>query len=57
MSINFHDANNKYTYANRNAHISWQETINNIVDVQNKQVITRKTRRHNRIYGTFYRST
>ncbi|HDR3886464.1 TPA: class I SAM-dependent methyltransferase [Bacillus cereus] len=39
MSINFHDANNKYTYANRNAHISWQETINNIVDVQNKQVI------------------
>lgn len=39
MSINFHDANNKYTYANRNAHISWQETINNIVDVQNKRVI------------------
>ncbi|MCU5653190.1 class I SAM-dependent methyltransferase [Bacillus mycoides] len=39
MSINFHDANNKYTYANRNAHISWQETINNIVDVQNKQII------------------
>ncbi|MED0901210.1 class I SAM-dependent methyltransferase [Bacillus nitratireducens] len=39
MSINFHDANNRYTYASRNAHISWQETINNIVDVQNKQVI------------------
>ncbi|EJR55595.1 hypothetical protein IIM_00687 [Bacillus cereus VD107] len=39
MSINFHDANNKYTYANRNAHISWREAINNIVDVQNKRII------------------
>ncbi|MDM5238315.1 class I SAM-dependent methyltransferase [Bacillus cereus] len=39
MSINFHDANNKYTYATRNAHISWNKMINNIVDIQNKQVI------------------
>ncbi|MED1412070.1 MULTISPECIES: class I SAM-dependent methyltransferase [Bacillus] len=39
MSINFHDANNKYTYANRNAHISWREAINNIVDVQDKRII------------------
>ncbi|MDF9580980.1 hypothetical protein P5800_24005, partial [Bacillus paranthracis] len=27
MPINFHDANNKYTYAQRNAHISWREMI------------------------------
>ena len=39
MSINFHDANNKYTYAQRNAHISWREMIKNITDVQNKRII------------------
>ena len=27
MSINFHDENNKYTYATRNAHISWAEMV------------------------------
>lgn len=39
MSINFHDANNKYTYAQRNAHISWREMIKNITDVQKKRII------------------
>lgn len=39
MSINFHDANNKYTYATRNAHVSWEEMIKNITDIQNKQII------------------
>ncbi|MFV1458332.1 methyltransferase domain-containing protein, partial [Bacillus mycoides] len=39
MSINFHDANNKYTYATRNAHISWAEMVTNITDIQNKQII------------------
>lgn len=39
MSINFHDANNKYTYAQRNAHISWREMIKNITDIQNKRII------------------
>lgn len=39
MPINFHDANNKYTYAQRNAHISWREMIKNITDIQNKRII------------------
>lgn len=39
MSINFHDANNKYTYAQRNAHISWGEMIKSITNIQNKQII------------------
>ncbi|MGH1288212.1 class I SAM-dependent methyltransferase [Bacillus toyonensis] len=39
MSINFHDANNKYTYATRNADVSWVEMIKNITDIQNKQII------------------
>ena len=38
MSINFHDANNKYTYAQRNAHISWRND-KNITNIQNKQII------------------
>ena len=39
MPINFHDANNKYTYAQRNAHISWGEMIKGITNIQNKQII------------------
>ncbi|WP_242265829.1 MULTISPECIES: class I SAM-dependent methyltransferase [unclassified Bacillus cereus group] len=39
MSINFHDENNKYTYAIRNAHISWAEMVKNITEIQNKQII------------------
>lgn len=39
MSINFHDANNKYTYSQRNAHISWGEMIKSITNIQNKQII------------------
>ncbi|MEC3421101.1 SAM-dependent methyltransferase, partial [Bacillus cereus] len=39
MSINFHDPNNKYTYATRNAHISWAEMVKIITDIQNKQII------------------
>ncbi|MFT4497737.1 class I SAM-dependent methyltransferase [Bacillus cereus] len=39
MSINFHDENNKYTYAIRNAHISWTEMVKNITEIQNKQII------------------
>ncbi|MGG8360265.1 class I SAM-dependent methyltransferase [Bacillus cereus] len=39
MSINFHDENNKYTYAIRNAHISWAEMVKNITELQNKQII------------------
>lgn len=39
MSINFHDENNKYTYATRNAHISWAEMVKNITEIQNKQII------------------
>ncbi|CKE76326.1 Demethylmenaquinone methyltransferase [Bacillus paranthracis] len=39
MPINFHDANNKYTYAQRNAHISWRKMIKNITDIQNKRII------------------
>ena len=39
MSINFHDANNKYTYAQRNAHISWGEMIKSMTNIQNKQII------------------
>ena len=38
MPINFHDANNKYTYAQRNAHISWRND-KNITDIQNKRII------------------
>lgn len=39
MSINFHDANNKYTYAQRNAHISWREMIKSITSIQNKRIV------------------
>ncbi|SDZ02686.1 class I SAM-dependent methyltransferase [Bacillus sp. 166amftsu] len=39
MSINFHDANNKYTYATRKADISWCEIIQNIIDVKGKSII------------------
>ncbi|PGS52051.1 class I SAM-dependent methyltransferase [Bacillus cereus] len=39
MSINFHDENNKYTYATRNTHISWAEMVKNITEIQNKQII------------------
>ncbi|KFM99986.1 class I SAM-dependent methyltransferase [Bacillus clarus] len=39
MSINFHDANNKYTYATRNADVSWREIMQSIVDTQGKQII------------------
>ena len=35
MSINFHDPNNKYTYATRNADVSWGEMIQSIIDVKN----------------------
>ena len=38
MSINFHDANNKYTYAQRNAHIL-ERNDKNITDVQKKRII------------------
>ena len=39
MSINFHDANNKYTYAQRNAHISWRKMIKSITSIQNKRIV------------------
>ncbi|MFJ8527179.1 class I SAM-dependent methyltransferase [Bacillus sp. NPDC094106] len=39
MSINFHDPNNKYTYATRNADVSWGEMIQSIIDVKNKKII------------------
>ncbi|WP_459501579.1 class I SAM-dependent methyltransferase [Bacillus sp. C1] len=39
MSINFHDANNKYTYASRKADSSWREMIQNIIDVNGKNII------------------
>ena len=38
MSINFHDANNKYTYSQHNAHISWGND-KSITNIQNKQII------------------
>src|SRR5690242_11922170 len=39
MSINFHDAHNKYTYATRKADSSWCEMIQNIIDVSGKNII------------------
>ncbi|KEK23705.1 class I SAM-dependent methyltransferase [Bacillus gaemokensis] len=39
MSINFHDANNKYTYAMRKANTSWREMLQNIIDIKGKNVI------------------
>ncbi|MEY8349698.1 class I SAM-dependent methyltransferase [Bacillus cereus] len=39
MSINFHDANNKYTYAARNTDISWRKMIQSIINVNGKNIV------------------
>ncbi|MDM5187734.1 class I SAM-dependent methyltransferase [Bacillus sp. DX4.1] len=39
MPINFHDANNKYTYASRKADPSWRTIIQAIIDMNGKNII------------------
>ncbi|MCI0765667.1 class I SAM-dependent methyltransferase [Bacillus sp. TL12] len=39
MSINFHDANNKYTYATRDADLSWRQMIQSIINVSDKNIV------------------
>jgi 2-polyprenyl-3-methyl-5-hydroxy-6-metoxy-1,4-benzoquinol methylase len=39
MPIDFHSKNNRFTYAARQAYLSWISTIRNIVDVKGKRVL------------------
>ncbi|UWE04390.1 class I SAM-dependent methyltransferase [Laceyella sacchari] len=39
MPIDFHSKNNRFTYAARQAYLSWISTIQNIVDVKGKRVL------------------